>query len=318
MRKLTQQLLLQPATCQQIFDRFFFFFFGGTFHKHCPSSPRWLPQHDDQDLIPMPWYWKIEVCIHGIHLLYHDFNLNKTLRFLPYSLSLMAKALSKSSFCFWMLPRRSYALPRLERVVATSQWSGPNSRSCTTPYRRSCGWGRLQKTRTENHSMNQLAYQPNTALTRKLMSWQLAVWDRVQDSRCPVRCCFPISVQMYVSSFQLLRWRLNTSEIIKKRGSMTSLQSRHSESTCREWDMCPSWISRAFSKWSLSCAASPQRPYLVWLVGDQLVWSRQLRIEEISSTTYKVQEKVPASDLTIPDVTIIWFWGMMISQTGKA
>ena len=37
------------------------FFFGGTFHKHCPSSPRWLPQHDDQDLIPMPWYWKIEV-----------------------------------------------------------------------------------------------------------------------------------------------------------------------------------------------------------------------------------------------------------------
>lgn len=134
--------------------------------------------------------------------------------------------------------------------------------------------------------------------------------------RCPVR--FPISVQMYVSSFQLLHWRLNNSEIIKKRGSMTSLQSRHSESTCREWDMRPSWISRAFSKWSLSCAASPQRPYLGWLVGDQLVWSKQLRIEEISSTTYKVQEKVSASDLTVPDIPIIRCWGLMISQTGNS
>ena len=224
----------------------------------------------------------------------------------------MAKALSKSSFCFWMLPRRSYALPRLERVVATSQWSGPNSRSCTTPYRWSCGWGRLQKTCVSTQYCTHKKIDELAVGSMKCM-YEINFRTFV---RCPVR--FPISVQMYVSSFQLLHWRLNNSEIIKKRGSMTSLQSRHSESTCREWDMCPSWISRAFSKWSLSCAASPQRPYLGWLVGDQLVWSKQLRIEEISSTTYKVQENVSASDLTVPDIPIIRCWGLMISQTGKS
>ncbi len=178
----------------------------------------------------------------------------------------MAKALSSSSFCFWMFPRRSYALPRLERVVATSQWSGPNSRSCTTQYRWSWGPGRLQKiTHWKSRGMYQLTYQPNIALTKKMD--ELAVGMRCMRSSSGVlwvqwvafqflfKCMFQVSNCCTRRKTQHLR---NNQETRINDISAISTQW----STCREWDMSPSWISRAFSKWSLSCAASPQRPYL--------------------------------------------------------
>lgn len=67
---------------------------------------------------------------------------------------------------------------------------------------------------------------------------------------------------------------------------------------------------------SLLCSISTKT--IPRVTRDQLVWSKQLRIEEISSTTYEVQEKVSGSDLTVPDIPIIRCWGLMISQTGKS
>ena len=160
------------------------------------------------------------------------------------------------------------------------------------------GWGRLQKTCTEiaEYVSTYVSTQYCTHKTQR-MSWQLAVWD-VWDQ---VQEFGEMSSEMLLSDFcSNVCYNFPTGPTValktqqvrnNQETRMTSLQSRHSESTCREWDMCPSWISRAFSKWSLSCAASPQRPYLGWLVGDQLVWSRQLRIERLVQQLTKSGKK---------------------------
>ena len=133
---------------------------------------------------------------------------------------------------------------------------------------------------------------------------------------CPVRCCFLISVQMHVSSFQLLHWRLNNSEIIKKRASMKSAISKQWKHLQGMGHVSVLNFQSLLQMESLLCSISTKT--IPRMTRDQLVWSKQLRIEEISSTTYKVQEKVSASDLTVPDIPIIRCWGLMISQTGKS
>lgn len=61
--------------------------------------------------------------------------------------------------------------------------------------------------------------------------------------------------------------------------AQTLVPGRHSPATAPrrsprlQWR---SWISKAFSRWSRSCAASPQRPYLKAKPG-RWIWSKQIQ-----------------------------------------
>lgn len=96
---------------------------GPAFRRHSPGSPRWWPQHGDPDLAEMDCWVQ-------------SMGASPVLGARPYSLSLMARALSKSSFCLLMFPRRSYLSharnegPALLRIYTTAR-----------PWRTHCqGW----------------------------------------------------------------------------------------------------------------------------------------------------------------------------------